>query len=158
MSQRTFTRAPNPHAAPPVAIATRRNMFGTMGAFLLLTAAEAGDAKAQELDGELMACCSELLAIDAESDRLDAVAAATDGGDPRHPAWFAADDYSDATNDRWHELANQIVATPARTPEGLRAKVQAARTAIHGEAKDTPDPMDRLAWSVFDDVLGRVGA
>ena len=158
MSRHIRTRAPDPHAAPPVAIATRRDLFGTMGAFLLLTAVEAGDAKAQELDGELMACCSELLAIDAESDRLDAVAAATDGGDPRHPAWFACDDHSLATNERWHELTDKIAATPARTPEGLRAKVQAARTAIHGEAKINPDPMDRLAWSVFDDVLGRACA
>ena len=158
MSHRTLARAPDPHAAPPVSIATRRDLFGTIGAMLLLTAAEAGDAKAQELDGELMACCSELLAIDAECYRLDAVASAIDGGDPHHPAWFACDDYSSATNDRWHELADQIAATPARTPEGLRAKVQAARTAIHGEAKESPDPMDRLAWSVFADVLGRVGA
>jgi hypothetical protein len=54
MSRRALTRAPNPHAAPPVAIATRRDLFGTFGAMLLLSAAEAGPAKAAELDGNLL--------------------------------------------------------------------------------------------------------
>ena len=58
MSRRTLSRAPNPHAAPPVAIATRRDLFGTMGAMLLLTAAEAGTAKAAELDGNLLEACT----------------------------------------------------------------------------------------------------
>ncbi len=59
MSGRTLTRAPNPHQAPPVPIATRRDLFGTMGALLLLTAAEAGPAKAAELDGDLIAMCND---------------------------------------------------------------------------------------------------
>ena len=159
MSRRILTQAPNPHTAPPVSAATRRDLFGAMGALLLLTATEAGAAKASELDGNLFADCAEAMAIDRESDRLfkHAVAVAADAPGS-HPAWVAHDDFENANQSRWHDLVKQIAGTPARTPEGLRAKAAMARSAIHGESLDNPDPMDVLAWSVFDDVLGRAGA
>jgi hypothetical protein len=45
MTRRTLQRVPDPRHAPPVSIATRRDLFGTIGALLLLTAAEAGDPR-----------------------------------------------------------------------------------------------------------------
>ena len=85
MSRRTLTRAPNPHAAPPVSAATRRDLFGTMGALLLLTAAEAGTTKAAELDGELLECCAEATALEAHAKAL------TNGipSSGRSPEWEA---------------------------------------------------------------------
>jgi hypothetical protein len=49
---RRVPRAPNPGAPPPVSIATRRTLFGTVGALMLLTDAEAGQGKAAEVDAE----------------------------------------------------------------------------------------------------------
>ena len=159
MSRRTIMQVPNPHGAPPVSVATRRDLFGTMGALPLLTAAEADPAKAAELDGDLFACCAEALAIEAESNRLFRIAAdAGDDASPDHPAWLAHDAYDDATNPRWHKLVEHIAGMPARTPEGLRMKAAVARSAITQERRDFPDPADNLAWSVLTDVLGRASA
>jgi hypothetical protein len=159
MSRRTLMRAPDPHMPPPLAIATRRDLFGSIGALLLLTAAEAGPAKAAELDGELLACCAEALAIDGESDRLwdGAVAVAADAT-ADHSAWQAYNDNEYVTLGEWHDLVRRISDTPARTPEGLRMKAAVARSAMPGERKDEPDPCDRLALSLYEDMLGRAGA
>ena len=51
MSRRTLTRAPNPHAAPPVSAATRRDLFGTMGALLQPFAGNAGGSVLALSDG-----------------------------------------------------------------------------------------------------------
>ena len=67
---RALTRTPNPHQAPTLSASARRDLFGSMDALLLLSAAEAGPAKAAKLGGELLACCAEFTAIDRESDRL----------------------------------------------------------------------------------------
>ena len=153
-SRRGLTRAPDPHQAPPVSIATRRDLFGTMGAMLLLTAAEAGPAKAAELDGELLSCCAEVLAIDCESDRLWDECP-MDGG---HPAWVAYNAHTDATMPRLSDLVLQISATSARTPEGIRAKAAAARCMMPQDRQDDPDPCERLAMSLYEDLLGRANA
>ena len=85
MSRRTLTRALDPHAVPPVSAGTRRDLFGTMGAMLLLTAAEAGTTKAAELDGELLECCAEAAALEAHAKAL------TNGipSSGRSPEWEA---------------------------------------------------------------------
>jgi hypothetical protein len=154
MSRRTLTQAPNPNQAPPVSIATRRDLFGTMGALLLLTAAESGTAKAPELDGELIAMCEEAMAIDRESNRLwDACPM-----EAEHPAWEAYHTHTNATLDRWHELVIEISAMPSRTPEGLRAKAAVARSAMPVDRADDGDPCDLLALSLYADMLGRAGA
>ena len=159
MSRRTLQRAPNPHAAPPVAIATRRDLFGTMGAMFLLTAAEAGPAKAAELDGELLSYCAEALAIDRESNRLWEIACALPGDLTGHePAFVAYDDNEDATLGEWHDLVRRVSSIPARTPEGLRMKAAVARSAMPQDRVDDPDPCDLLAMSLYADMLGRAGA
>ncbi len=142
----------------PALAASRRNLFGSMGALLLLTAAEAGPAKAGELDGELLACCAEALAIDREANRLWAACCALPLGIGKHPAFDACEAYDAATLDAWHELVDRICDLPARTPEGLRQKAAVARSAVPTERRDEPDPVDRLAWSVFGDMLGSAGA
>ena len=166
MSRRTLQRAPDPHAAPPVAIATRRDLFGTMGAMLLLTAAEAGTAKVAELDGKLLATFREWQPWDRERQAVDAIyrefpdSHAPDG---RH----IADDRFDAYTDRWHALVQEITETPARTPEGIMVKATVLRSTLvdygTGDAarpahEDDITPPNRLAWSLVNDMLGRAGA
>ena len=155
MSRRTLTRAPNPHAAPPVAIATRRDLFGAMGAMLLLTSAEAGPAKAAELDGELLECCAEMLAIDRESDRLWAVCLALPDDAMHHPAFDAHDAHWDGHGDRYWDLARRLRHMPARTPEGLRQKAAAALSAMPADDRGAGG---NLVVSLLDDVMGRAGA
>ncbi len=153
-ASRLLNRAPNPHQAPPVSIATRRDLFGTMGAMLLLTAAEAGPAKAAELDGELLACCAELQAADR-----DLAAAEAD----------ASVDVEDIGPfcDRRDTLVAAVTALPARTPEGLRCKAEALRATLaadvpgaqpNGFWDEVAQPHERLAMSLCRDLLGRVGA
>jgi len=111
------------------------------------------------LDGELLSCCAEALAIDKESNHLWAACRALPvDATGKEPAFVAYDAHEAVTRCRWHELVERICQVPARTPEELRAKTAVARAAVPFERREEPDPMDRLAWSVFDDVLGRAGA
>jgi hypothetical protein len=151
---------PDLRAVPPLP-ATRRTLLGSMGAALLLVAPAAGEAKAKaaELDGELLAWCAAALAIDRESDRLwDAAVAVGANAPSDHPAWISYEANEDATLGRWHELLQVIGETPARTPEGLRAKAATARCAMPTERVDDAAPCDRLALSLYADMCGRVGA
>ncbi len=149
MSRRTLPRAPSLHLPPPVSAATRRDLFGTMGALLLLTAAEAGPAKAAELDGELLALCDEAVALhEGDVAIIDAMEAANLSlcGPRGKTAWEAVYAHSDT----WRDLCEQIAALPARTPEGLVAKAKVLRRVV---ALEEP-----LVASLCRDVLRRVGA
>ncbi len=148
MSRRTSTRAPDPHQAPPVSVATRRDLFGTMGALLLLTAAEAGPAKAAELDGELLALCDEAVALHKRQETaFDAMeeAGLLLSNPANRPAWDAI--YADT--DTWHDLCAEIADLPARTPEGLIGKAKVLRRVV---ALEEP-----LVASLCRDLLGRAG-
>ena len=153
-----MTRALTLAAVPPLPAATRRGLFGITGAMLLLSAAEAGPAKAAELDGELLACCAEVLAIDRESDRLWSIIAAMPDDSADEAPHVAYEAFSDSTTPRWSTLVARICTLPARTPEGLRAKAEVGRNAVPFERREEPDPVDRLAWSVLGDILGSAGA
>lgn len=139
----TLTRAPDPHQAPPVSAATRRDLLGTVGALLLLTAAEAGPAKAAELDGELLACC-------AEADRLETRAEALIAGLPLDlplaPGWWEAEQMDDEA----YSLRERVVRLPARTPEGMQAKagIVLSRLEANGIASE-------IARSLARDLMGR---
>ncbi len=151
MSRRILTRTPDPHAAPPVSIVTRRDLFGTMGAMLLLTAAEAGPAKAAELDGELLSLCDEAVALHASSDvatdrLLDAIQDGTRPAVARGNDWDAV--YAQTA--AWHALCARIADIPARTPEGLIGKAKLLRRVV---ALEEP-----LVASLCRDLLGRAGA
>ena len=149
MSRRILAPAPNPHQAPPVSAATRRELFGTMGALLLLTAAEAGTAKATELDGELLALCNEAVALHegsvAATDTMEAAELMHSG-----PGSAAAWDAVYASTATWHELCAEIADLPARTPEGLLGKAKVLRRVV---ALEEP-----LVASLCRDILGRAGA
>ena len=149
MSRRTLQQAPNPQQAPPVSTATRRDLFGTMGALLLLSATEAGQAKASELDGELLALCDEAVALHqgsvAATDAIDAPGL-MQGSPKDEAAWEAA--Y--ARSATWRDLCEEIAALPARTPEGLVGKARVLRRVV---ALEEP-----LVASLCRDLLGRVGA
>ena len=153
MSRRTLTPAPNPHQAPPVSAATRRDLFGTMGALLLLTAAEAGSAKAAELDGELLSCCRDFYAAHrryVESDQA--------------PTWY--DEEMDAITEDRCGILRHLGGLVARTPEGLRAKAEVLRIAMDYDVRvqiadtfeDRARPHEWLAMSLCRDLLGRAGA
>lgn len=76
-------RAPNPHLPPPTSDATRRDLFGAFSSMLLLVPIEAGASKAAELDGELLACCSDAEAIDARSNAICDAAEELRSSNPR---------------------------------------------------------------------------
>jgi hypothetical protein len=53
-----------------------------------------------------------------------------------------------------HELDQLVAEVPATTPEGLRAKAQAALTRVQFMRDGTPHHEDALLWSLCRDVLG----
>jgi hypothetical protein len=116
---------------------------------LLLTAAEAGPAKAAELDGELLSLCTEAVALHeqqmAANDAIQAFGLLSSSPEGR-AAWDAI--Y--ARTPLWDDLCDQIADLPARTPEGLRGKAMVLRRSV---ALEEP-----LVASLCRDVLGRAGA
>ena len=149
-----------PHSAPPVSSANRRDLFSTMGAMLLLTAAEAGPAKAADLDGELLALCAEYV-VWTRADRAKRSEMTLDEQQASNTASVAAMLSGDDHQAYDKRLVQQIARLPARTPEGLRAKATALWWYYGGG--DGWEPFgwrreDALIASVLDDVLGRAGA
>lgn len=142
--------------------ATRRQLFGASAAMLLIGSAAAGEGKARELDGELIDACAAALAIDQESNRL--YDAAPEDAPETHPAWMAwhthlQDIYWGMAGEgpSFHQLVARISELPARTPEGLAAKVAVARAALP-QGREDLEPCEVLVWSVLDDMAGSVGA
>jgi hypothetical protein len=101
-------------------------------------------------DARLIAYCREAIAIDNEAERLWTVYIATESKEA--DAAFMA--HTKATNARWHDLVRAISSIPAITFEGMKAKAEVAQSAVPQECRSEPNPCDRLAWSVMDDVLG----
>ena len=107
---------------------------------LVLAAAAAGSAKAEELDGKLLALCNEACDIHAETNRVE----------DEHEAQGLPVPYETLIWPRvcrWHELCAEIAETPAHTPEGMRAKARVLADVI---ALDDP-----LVASLCSDLLGR---
>ena len=156
LDRRSAPIAPHAEAAVPASAATRRNLFGSMGALLLLSATEAEHAKAADLDGELLACCAKVVEMDRESERL--LAACPSNASASHPAWLAYDAFESAALDRWSDAFDRIVALPARTPDGLRAKAAVAQSVIPDSWRDDSSPTAAIALSIFADLAGRVAA
>jgi hypothetical protein len=128
----------------------RRSLFA--GSAMLLLAAEAGAAKAQELDGTLIAAVDELRGLSASYMRVR----------------------STLTEDQWEhcdkvlwpredELVAFITDTPARTPEGIQAKAEALQiwlnrripVSLDNSFDDEAEDHEMLAMSLARDVLGR---
>jgi hypothetical protein len=136
---------------------TRRQVFGASAAMLLIGATEAGEAKAAELDGELIALCAESEWLEADYLRL---CWASDWGHPKHgtaeqQAALAA---FSAVGVRQQDVLAQIAALPARTPEGLGAKARAIHTFFGDSPPEEGLPCGDALWSLVCDVAGRVMA
>jgi hypothetical protein len=79
------------------------------------------------------------------------------------PASDDADQRMDDALDAWFRTVEQITNTPARTPQGLRAKADALRMVLTclvcdwgndlGAIEDA-ETEDMLAWSLVRDLLG----
>ena len=120
-------------------------------AMLVLAAAAAGSAKAEELDGELLALCRE---FHVNRQEIDAY------WDIQPPAIGSPDaDRSRALVDRYHCLREELAALPARTPEGLQAKARILLSEFEGEDDENYpgqyDPRGALALSLARDLIGR---
>jgi len=130
---------------------SRRQMFGSGAALLLLSATAAGSAKAAEIDGGLLAACRSLSRLYTEIQRIDAA----DDDTPESEAEVYA------TVDAWWAELNRIIDTPAFTPDGIRAKARATRIALEYLATPMLDQTveadgrdhERLAWSLVADLL-----
>lgn len=106
-------------------------------------------------DAALLALIAEAEAINREDDRLWDACADLPGKAPESEAWH---DYIDATRPRWRVLIAQIRDTPARTPEGMRAKARYALALVPEDQRDGPNPCDEVAWAVLRELVGRTGA
>ena len=135
----------------------RRGLIGG-ASMLILVAAEAGVAKAEELDGELLQAAADFHRLRAQ----DKAFWKTLSDDPGNVIW----DQHNAPDGRWtriDEAADRVAELPAKTPEGLRAKatvVEALMIEHHGEQLEEgcEDEQVRLAMSLACDVLGKARA
>ena len=129
---------------------TRRRLLGAPATLLLIGCAAAGEAKAAELDGELIDACAAFQKAAAESKRLDNLP-----DSPDEECTEAGAAYNDALR------AVMACASPT-TPEGVQGKAGAAFTALRID--NEPDLGDRweeqaatsvvLAMRCLADVAG----
>jgi hypothetical protein len=113
---------------------------------LLLLAAVTGVAKAHEPDGELIRMCNEAVKDHAASLKIERkIVTRLKYGTPESAAAWKA---ICARTNRWFELCDRIADTPARTPEGIRAK---ASVLVPVVAMEEP-----LVASLCRDLLGSV--
>ena len=103
----------------------RRALFGASASMLLFGAA--GDGKAAELDNHLLATVAELEAMDKQVAAVDA-----------RTLVVSDDDLSNLLRAR-NQLAERTLDMPARTPEGLLAKVRALQSVRIAEIGCVPD-------------------
>ncbi len=134
--------APDPDQPPPIPNACPADILREAGVLFLLAPTEAGQDKAEELDGDLLACCAEAHGLDIQARTLaDRIAAVPKDSDVALAA-FTIEDYRDA-------IAH-AARLPARTPEGLQAKAHLLlldlRSGQHTIA---------LSRSLATDVAGR---
>jgi hypothetical protein len=125
--------------------ASRRQMFGAAAALLLAAPWTMGEAQANEPDGELLRLCARLERWDRERKRMNRED--LDGHD-------YTDEELDAVLDPWWETVVEITETPARTPEGVRAKAGAVRMAIVGTSGDSCPQVTAMVASLLSDMLG----
>ncbi len=148
MSKATSRTIPIVAASPPKAAAmerpaTRRDIAAGGIAMLVLAAAATGAAKAEELDGPLLALCNEACDIHAGSIRIEDEYESRGLSIPYETVIWPR-------TARWHDLCAEIVDTPARTPKGIRAKARVLADVI---ALDEP-----MVASLCADLLGRASA
>jgi hypothetical protein len=135
---------------------SRRDTAAGGIAMLVLATAAAGQAKAEELDGELLALCREF------HETIPVVTRLEDERDElpfNHPHEAALERQVWAIVTRRLELREAITGTPARTPEGLMAKARVAlwETCDGGPEAGPISGSHGVAWSLARDILGRAG-
>jgi hypothetical protein len=136
---------------------SRRDAAAGSLAMLVLAAAAAGQAKAEELDGELLALCREFHDNNHEFARLTDIYCYLDSTTPRG---IEIDGKLAVIVERLHELRGEISDLAARTPEGIRAKAAVVLVDLSEDSSGSMEPTDDQywsAWSLARDVLGRVG-
>ena len=135
---------------------TRRALFGASAAALALFGA-AGESKAAELDGRLLALVAELEDVQAEIAALCAEDMALLDAPDKEAAsqrMHELDDIIDAQQvNRFWPLADEIEETSARTPEGIQAKAKALRIVLDAVGQDE-GPVSRHMLGLVRDVLG----
>jgi hypothetical protein len=126
----------------------------TAGGFALLVLATAtdGSAKAEEPDGELIRLCQDFQAQEDELNRIGHVL--------MDMPWNVREAHPLAQKerdgvDRINVLRDLISGLPARTPEGLRAKAQAALADFGPEGERPSDNSYWIVWTLARDLLGR---
>ncbi len=130
---------------------TPRHLFGPPAAMLLIGSAAAGEAKAAELDRDLLSACADFQRAEA------AVKVADD--DPRRLSDTEWERLVDVPGRAWQRALEAVRACPApRTPEGLQAKSQAAYTALRRLIDVDETNEAALALDCLTDVMGRAGA
>lgn len=136
---------------------SRRDAAAGGIAMLVLAAAAAGQAKAEELDGELIALCKEYHRIEDRARAIDHLADASIGS-PENARW---EEIIHPLIERRHEIRFDISNLTARTPEGLQAKARVVLADLTAGADDrfiSYDPQQALGHSLARDILGRTGA
>ena len=137
----------------------RRKLLTAAPAAMVL--AGAGTAVAHQPDAELIALCARYVALNREFCNVGAHTWEMLCSDPE---WIRCHEAGCAMVPGLHALEDEIADTPARTLQGIRAKAEAARHQLSGDAdRDTGpiDPENGLVWALVLetlDVLGRVGA
>ncbi|MCB8884004.1 hypothetical protein ACELLULO517_27450 [Acidisoma cellulosilytica] len=125
---------------------------------LVLAAAAAGQAKAEELDGDILALKVEFQDTGRELDDLLAEDEALSSDDPRVTEIRGREA---VLVDRRREIREEMADLEARTPEGLSAKAAVVFADFRGAADHrfpvSYNPQAALVASLARDILGRVG-
>ena len=124
---------------------SRRALIGSAAAMLLAGAFEAGASKAAELDGDIIEASRDYVALEAELARLCKLEGSVP--EPERDGVLAQ---AAVVMDQQEGLRAVVATTPARTPEGLRAKAAALQAWMPASADGTAagDDDDDLAWSL----------
>lgn len=136
---------------------SRRDAAAGGIAALILGAAADGQAKAAELDGELLALCQEFHDLQAKMDAADEAAEDSRTGSPAHRLWEAT---IRPLVDRSHDVRFEIAELAARTPEGLQAKARVVMADLADGADPkflSYDPQQALGHSLARDIVEGAG-
>jgi hypothetical protein len=136
---------------------SRRDAASGGIAMLVLAATAAGSAQAAELDGELLSSAAEwrrLVAQDKATWR-----SLEDEETAAGQAYWDEAAASGGIWDRIHDAAERVMARPATTPEGIRAKASVLQQMLreHQIEEGCANEEIRVALSLVSDIMGRVG-
>jgi hypothetical protein len=102
-------------------------------------------------DAALLQMCEEILHVEFEYRRVGKVMS-------DNPNLYAVEDHFSAVEDAHSELMEEIASTPARTPEGFRAKAAAIRAFYDNVPPDTDCTIDRVTWAPICEIGGSAPA